>query len=534
MPLALLGLPSVEEVVRKVAHALFSALSQALLPDFLRDASVDAIGWLIALPNPADAALWPNVARLEGNMEALAFGLLGLTLTASAVRFTLSGFGGGGAPHPLSAVGQTAAAAAALVVYHWAFSTAVGFVNAMTEQILAWPVVAHGLGRTVKVLFGGSLLIGSGSAFLALLALAAIFLAATLFLMKVALLMAAAILYVAGPPLVAVWPVPPLARFARLWLFAAIAVALIPVGWCIIFATAGAISLDVTSFRGIGSHGASQVVATKTTGAFAGLLTFAIAAWFPVKLLKLVAGFASTGAAASAAPVRAGATGSVSSRVQQAQARLRSGVLTGGAALGAAAGALGAPRRGAAGALARNTRRLTSAGGRAAGGHPTIAGAKAAANGPLRRAGIRLRATGIGRRVGERLDRVRADVAAVSAARRSARRSERNGTRGRYRASQRRSGDAPRRAARSQPPRRAVRPLTETPRANEHRARTAGPGAGARAGIDRASRRRRKPRPADAVPAAKGRAPADRPGRKEVDAPRRPAAPRPRRDADTG
>lgn len=351
MSLALLGLPSVEDVVRKVVDTLFAALSQALLPDFLRDGSVAAIRWLIALPDPANQALWPHLAQLERNMEALGFGLLGLTLTATAIRYTLAGFGAGGATHPLTAVAQTAGAAAAIVAYHWAFTSAVGLANALTAQILAWPVVAQGLGRTVKVLFGGSLLVGSGSAFLALLALFAIFFAAALFLMKVAVLMAAAILYVAGPPLIAIAPVPELGRFLRLWLFVAVAVCLIPVGWCVIFATAGAISLDVTSFGGLGSQGGSEIVAAKTTGVFAGLLTFGLAAWWPVKLVKVAAGFA-TAAGGARGPSSAGQH-AATRRLEVARARLRAGLVAGGAVMGRAAGAAGAPAGGAVGAIGR-------------------------------------------------------------------------------------------------------------------------------------------------------------------------------------
>lgn len=403
MPFALLGLPSVEDVVRKVADTLFAALSQALLPDFLRDGSVAAIKWLIALPDPANAALWPHLAQLERNMEALGFGLLGLTLTATAIRYTLAGFGASGTAHPLAAVAQTAGAAAAIVVYRWAFASAVGLANALTAQILAWPVVAHGLGRTVKVLFGGSLLVGSGSAFLALLALFAIFFAAALFLMKVAVLMAAALLFVAGPPLIAIAPVPELGRFLRLWLFVAVAVCLIPVGWCVIFATAGAISLDVTSFSGVGSQGASEIVAAKTTGVFAGLLTFALAAWWPVKLIGIAAGFA-TAAGGGRGQAPAGQHAAVR-RLELARARLRAGIIAGGAVAGNAAGAAGAPAGGAVGAARR-----FAAGRRAAGPRvpqPSSATAPAGAAGVGMPSAVR---GGRKNRFAARVARVRAEL----------------------------------------------------------------------------------------------------------------------------
>lgn len=347
--LALLGFPSVEEVVRKVVDLLFGALSQALLPDFLRDGTVEAIKWLVAVPNPADPQLWPNVAQLESNMAALGFGLLGLTFVVAAVRYTLTGIAGG--PHPMVALSHAVAAAAGIVVYRWAFANAVALVNVLTNQILSWPVVSHGLGRTVKVMFGGSLLVGSGSVFLSLVALITIFFAVSLFVMKVAVLMITAILYVAGPAVIALYPLQEAARFTRLWLYAALAVTLVPLGWCVIFATAGAISLDVTSFGELGAHGTATVVGAKTTGAFAGLLMFALAALWPFKLGRQLGGLpAMTGIAGSGGS--SGAT-QVGARVKAAQARLRVGALAAGGVVGAAAGAAGAPRGGLVGAATR-------------------------------------------------------------------------------------------------------------------------------------------------------------------------------------
>src|SRR5436189_2491648 len=139
-PLALFGFPSVSDIVRKVVALLFGALSHALLPDFLRNGTVDAIKWLIAVPNPANAALWPNVARLERDMAALGFGLLGLMLIAAAVRYTLAGVDG---QSPLLALSRTVGAAAGITLYHWAFQNTVALVNVATNQVLAWPVVSQ-------------------------------------------------------------------------------------------------------------------------------------------------------------------------------------------------------------------------------------------------------------------------------------------------------------------------------------------------------------------------------------------------------
>lgn len=394
MQLALFGFPSVEDIVRKVVSLFFSALSHALLPDFLRNGTVDAIKWLIAVPNPANAALWPNVGRLEADFAALAWGLLGLTLVMGAVRSTLGGIDG---THPIVALGHTILAAASITAYHWAFANAVAFVNVLTHQVLTWPVVADGLARTIKVLFGGSLLFGAGSVFLAVLALVAILVAVTLFVMKVAVLMLSAILYVTGPVVIALQPFAPAAHVTRMWSRAALMVALVPLGWCVIFATAGAISLDVTSFSSLGTQGTASVVGAKTVGAFAGLLMFWFAATWPFSLTRHL------GAIGQVGPVGGAGGGGVrtqrlpgNARVQAAQARMRAGAMAGGAVLGRAAGAARFPRGGLAGAATRRTRTFVDRSPRVAAARAATAAAAAPVLAPARRAGARLAATRAG------------------------------------------------------------------------------------------------------------------------------------------
>ena len=59
-----------------------------------------------------------------------------------------------------------------------------------------------------------------------------------------------AVLIVAGPPLIALSAIPELSHLARNWAYALLAVALVPLGWTVLFATAGALCLDATSFTG--------------------------------------------------------------------------------------------------------------------------------------------------------------------------------------------------------------------------------------------------------------------------------------------
>ncbi len=206
-----------------------------------------------------------------------------------------------------------------LVLYRFAFENGVAFVNVLTHTMLSWSIVAQGLHRTVLVMFGGSLLVGAGGVFLALLGLVALVFAVCLFALKVLLLMVLAVLFVAGPLFIALTPLPTVGDLARGWLLALVGICLIPVGWCIIFATAGAISLDVTNLGG-GAHIGSRVV-----GAFAALATFYIALKWPLMVLGHVRGASAASAYGRAPSSGGGSVVSDGALAAQGSARPRRG-----------------------------------------------------------------------------------------------------------------------------------------------------------------------------------------------------------------
>ena len=331
--------------------ALFGALLSALTPSFLKHADIHTLEWLIALPNVADTAIWPTVGRLEANMVWVAGAILPTTLIIATTRDTALSLSF--RAHPGNALLRVIGAVFWLVLYRFAVSNAVAFVNVLTHTMLSWSIVAQGLHRTVLVMFGGSVILGAGGAFLALLGLVALVFAVCLFALKVLLLMVLAVLFVAGPLLIALTPLPTVGYLARGWLLALVGICLIPVGWCIIFATAGAISLDVTNLGG-GAHIGSRVV-----GAFAALATFYIALKWPLMVLGHVRG--SLGGlgvrpGASSAGGSVVSDGALAAKAQRARTGLQAAMLAGGRGVGLAAGALGAPRGGLAGLAARGAR----------------------------------------------------------------------------------------------------------------------------------------------------------------------------------
>ena len=344
-------LPSIGELLNGVVNGVFGALLSALTPSFLKHADIHTLEWLIALPNVADTAIWPTVGRLEANMVWVAGAILPTTLIIATTRDTALSLSF--RAHPGNALLRVIGAVFWLVLYRFAVSNAVAFVNVLTHTMLSWSIVAQGLHRTVLVMFGGSVILGAGGAFLALLGLVALVFAVCLFALKVLLLMVLAVLFVAGPLLIALTPLPTVGYLARGWLLALVGICLIPVGWCIIFATAGAISLDVTNLGG-GAHIGSRVV-----GAFAALATFYIALKWPLMVLGHVRnslGGLGVRPGASSAGGSVVSDGALAAKAQRARTGLQAAMLAGGRGIGLAAGALGAPRGGLAGLAARGAR----------------------------------------------------------------------------------------------------------------------------------------------------------------------------------
>ncbi|HLB21349.1 MAG TPA: hypothetical protein VK605_04530 [Solirubrobacteraceae bacterium] len=343
MPLP--GLPSLHGIIEAIAKGYFGALAHALVPSWLKHGTVATIQHLVALPDPAS---WTHVGQLQGDMVYLGAMLLPVTLAVSAVRYWLVGLTG--AAHPIGAVGRCASVTFVLVAYRWFVEQAVAAANTLTHAVLGFPVVANGLQRLVGVLFGGALLSGAGGVFGALLVIVGVLFAAGLFAAQVLLTLVLAVMIVAGPPLIALSAIPELSHLARTWAHALLAIALVPFGWTVLFATAGALCLDATSFTG-GAGGLPGHVAA----AFAGLITFAIAVRLPLMLLGELRHL--LGAAGMSHGARGGSSQSAmpgAERVRAAQARLRSAAFEGipslGRSAGRAAGALGAPAGGPLGA----------------------------------------------------------------------------------------------------------------------------------------------------------------------------------------
>ncbi len=358
LPVALFGLPSLQSIIQAIANDFFGALAGALVPSWLKHGTVATIQHLVALPDPAS---WRHVSRLQGEMTYLGAMLLPVTLAIGATRYWLVGLTG--SAHPASAIVRCAASSGVLVAYRWIVEQTVAAVNTVTHGILGLPAVSEGLARIIGVLFGGALLTGAGSVFGAFLVIVGVVFAAGLFAAQVLLTVALAVLIVAGPPLIALAAIPELSHLARGWADALLAVALVPLGWTVLFATAGALCLDATSFTGAGGGLPGHVAA-----AFAGLITFVLAVRLPMMAVGEIRSIFSRHGLRSSASNSHGNARSMpgGERVRTAQARLRAvglqAVPSFGASVGRAAGALGAPAGGPIGAARRRIARARRSG----------------------------------------------------------------------------------------------------------------------------------------------------------------------------
>ncbi len=412
-PLAFLGLPSLHEIIEAIANGFFSALAGALVPGFLKHGTVATIQHLVALPDPAT---WGHVGELESDMTYLGMSLMPVTLAVCTLRYWMMGLTG--AAHPVSALGRCVWATGVLVIYRWLVEQTVAATNTITHAILGFPVVANGLASIITVLFGGALLLGAGGVFGAFLVIVGVVFAAALFASSEALTVLLALVFCAGPPFIALAPIPELSHLARVWSHALTAIVLVPIGWTILFATAGALTLDATSV----THGAAGLPG-HIAAAFAGLITFIIAVKLPMMLLgelrHILGGALRGGGAAGGSQTASAMPGA--ERMRAGHARLRSFALEGmpalGRSAGAAAGALGAPQGGPLGAarrgLAGTARRtglvsaMTPAAAGAAGAGAGAVGGMAA--GAAERAGGRAAARSGG--VRERMARARTILA---------------------------------------------------------------------------------------------------------------------------
>lgn len=251
-PVAILGLPSVGDVIEKIVSSVWGKFADVLIPDPLKDATGKFFAWLVAVPNPARAASMPNIDKLQTAVMALSVAIFALVVLTASVRYFFAGVAG--QANPLEALGRAMVAAVGLLAYKWGFGNAIAVVNVLTDQIFAWPIVRTGTNQLAATTFSAAVF-GGGNPLGAIFALVAFALVLALIAMKIALMLVLTVLYVGGSLTIAVWPLPELSGYTRSWLEVLRNVLAVPLLWTLVFATAGLIAKDVPTLLGINSTG---------------------------------------------------------------------------------------------------------------------------------------------------------------------------------------------------------------------------------------------------------------------------------------
>ncbi len=353
MSLALLGLPSVADVIEKIASAIWGAFADALIPDWIKEASGRFLTWLVNVPNPANAGRMPNIDVLHEHVVWLAIALLGLTTVASAVRFSIGSMTSD--QSPATAIVRTLCAALGLILYKWGFQNAIAFVNVMTAQIFTWPIVDRGADALAASIFGSALFsTGPSSPILAIFALIAFALVLVLLATKIAIFVVLTMLYVGGPLAIALSPLPEFSGLARTWVQSVASTLIVPLLWSLMFATAGVLVLDLPKAVGfLSGSGIAGKVGANFISAIAAIIVVYLAMKVGLRGLSQVGNTASAflshgsggtkfsqlASGMAIGEARARVRGSI--RTQATQTAGRSAIRRG--ALAAAAAASGAP-----------------------------------------------------------------------------------------------------------------------------------------------------------------------------------------------
>jgi hypothetical protein len=217
------------------------------------------VSFLLAVPDYTSAH-YRALNTYADYVDAIAWGLLGLVLTGSALRYWAAGYSAGSAGDALMALQRTASAAAGLVVLRpgWHFAT-LG-VNKLTWALSTGP----GVGEHPDKLFIEAVGFGTPSAptpaFGGLVLFGMLGCAVWLLVTKVILSAALAVLYLGAPLAIALSPLEELVAVTGLVSRGVVAILAYPVVWTLCFAAfalligdggGGALEPTVARLRGL-------------------------------------------------------------------------------------------------------------------------------------------------------------------------------------------------------------------------------------------------------------------------------------------
>lgn len=227
-------------IVKSVLTTIFK-----LLFGLPAKATVSLVTALVAHPVYTDQAAYGPLNAYRNYVTAGAWGLFGLVLTVSALRYWASGFSSSGSFEALSAFARSAAAAAGLLLFSEAFGSMSILTNLLTHALLGFPGVHDGISKLM-----GAVTIGSSLGLGMIAGVIAVILLVLLVVTKVVISTMLAILFVATPLAIALWPLPEAAFLLRSCASAIAALLLWPVAWALSFAVFAVMGDSAFDFSG--------------------------------------------------------------------------------------------------------------------------------------------------------------------------------------------------------------------------------------------------------------------------------------------
>lgn len=257
----------------------FKAILGFIFGDSLSDLGRHLLGLLLAVPTVSDHHTFPGLNNYRSYVMAGAWALLGLTFVASALRYWLSSYTGGGAFEAMTAFARASGSIVMFLVFVPAFDAISKIINSFTAALVANPVSGNDASRGLAAALSLDSLADGGIAML--VTMAAIIMAIVLLVVKVIITALLAVLYVASPLAIALYPVEELSFLLRSLLMALLGILIFPVMWALCFGVFAVLPSDALF---PGSHG--DIINTLLTPLIA-LAALVIAFRLPFKVLEM-------------------------------------------------------------------------------------------------------------------------------------------------------------------------------------------------------------------------------------------------------
>lgn len=204
----------------------FKAIIQYIFGD-VGELGRHIVNLLLAVPQLTSKTSFPRLNEYRSYITNGCWGVLGLSLVVSSMRYWLASYGGD-AYLGLMGFIKTAAAISIMLIFPVAFDALSHVINAFTVALIDNRIVGHAFSSTMSVDF-------TGGGIVMILEIIALVMALFLLVVKVIVIALLAVLFVLSPLAIALWPIEELSWALSSLLQAMIALMMFPVVWAACF-----------------------------------------------------------------------------------------------------------------------------------------------------------------------------------------------------------------------------------------------------------------------------------------------------------